>query len=69
MAIYSARLAGTTTFVGLLFSASTLGSVPAVPVLLTVGLLLWAAWSWTRTRRMWTHMSVRTHVVTTVAAG
>jgi hypothetical protein len=69
MAIYSARLAGTTTFVGLLFSASTLGSAPAVPVLLTVALLLWAVWSWSRTRRMWTRMSVRTHVVTTVAAG
>jgi hypothetical protein len=69
MAIYSARLAGTTTFVGLLFSASTLGSAPAVPVVLTLGLLVWAAWSWTRTRRLWTQVSVRTHVVTTVAAG
>jgi hypothetical protein len=69
MAIYSARLAGTTTFVGLLFSVSTLGTAPLVPVALTIGLLLWAMWSWTRTRRMWTLMSVRTHVVTTVAAG
>ena len=69
MAIYSARLAGTTTFVGLLFSASTLGTAPAVPVVLTLGLLTWATWSWSRTRRMWTQVSVRTHVVTTVAAG
>ncbi len=69
MAIYSARLAGTTTFIGLLFSASTLGAVPVVPVALTLGLLFWAAWSWTRTLRMWSQMSVRTHVVTTVATG
>jgi len=69
MAIYSARLAGTTTFVGLIYSVATFGTSAAVPVLLTLGLVLWATWSWRRTRRLWASVPVRAHVVATVAAG
>jgi len=69
MAIYSARLAGATTTVGLVFSIATFGSVWVVPVALTLGLVLWAAWSWSRTRRLWSQVPVRAVVVSTVASG
>jgi len=69
MAVYSARLAVATTFVGLLFSATTFGRSVVPPLLLTLGLLGWAAFSWSRTRRRWRDPLVRATVVTTVAAG
>jgi len=69
MAVYSARLAVVTTTVGLMFSAASFGRSVVPPVVLTVGLLAWAAFSWSRTRRRWADPLVRAHVVTTVAAG
>jgi len=69
MAIYSARLAGATTTVGLVFSIATFGGVWVVPVALTAGLVLWAAWSWSRTRRLWAQVPRRAFVVSTVASG
>ena len=69
MAIYSARLAAVTTTVGLVFSVGTFVPQWQVPVLVTVGLLCWAAASWRRTQRLWADVSVHTNVVTTVAAG
>jgi hypothetical protein len=69
MAVYSARLAVVTTTVGLFFSAATWGR-SVVPVLvLTLGLLAWAAFSWSRTRRRWADPVVRARVVSTVSAG
>jgi hypothetical protein len=69
MALYSARLALTSTPVGLVFSAATLGGTVAVPVLVTVGVLAWALASWSRTQRLWGDAQRRATVVTTVAAG
>jgi hypothetical protein len=69
MAVYSARLAVVTTTVGLVFSAATFGRSIVPPLLVTVGLLCWAAYSWTRTQRRWSDPLVRANVVTTVAAG
>lgn len=69
MAVYSARLAVVTTTVGLVFSATTFGRSVIPPLLFTVALLCWAAFSWSRTRRRWQDPLVRAHVVTTVAAG
>ncbi|MGD9955902.1 MAG: hypothetical protein AB7O74_08765 [Candidatus Nanopelagicales bacterium] len=69
MAVYSVRLAVVTTTVGLVFSGLTFGRSILPPLLMTTGLLCWAAWSWTRTRRRWSDPAVRAHVVTTVAAG
>ena len=69
MAVYSARLACTTTLVGLIFSLATYDRVWAVPLVLTFGLLCWAEWSWLRTRRRWTRVEVRAHAVSTVSVG
>lgn len=69
MALYSARLAVTTTFVGLLFSAASLGSAWAVPLVLTGAALLWALQSWAGTRRRWADPAVRARAVATVSAG
>ena len=69
MALYSVRLASTTTLLGLLFSAATYSSLWEPPVLLTLLLLLWSLASWSGTRRRWRSPEVRAHVVTTVAAG
>lgn len=69
MAVYSARLALVTTTIGLGFSAATIGDSILPPLLLTLGLLAWAAYSWSRTRRLWSDPVRRAHVVTTVAAG
>jgi hypothetical protein len=55
--------------VGLGFSAATFGRTVAPPLLLTVGILAWAAYSWSRTKRRWADPVVRAHVVATVAAG
>jgi hypothetical protein len=69
MAFYSAGLAATTTSLGLVFSASTFGAPWQAPVLITLGVLSWAAWSWTGTRRRWAEPTVRADVVATVSAG
>lgn len=69
MAVYSARLAVVTTLVGLGFSAATFGRTIVPPLLLTAGILAWAAYSWSRTKRRWADPVVRAHVVATVAAG
>jgi hypothetical protein len=69
MALYSLRLAAMTTCVGLVFSVATLADVWQFPVCVTMLLLAWALWSWTRTRRLWENPHVRVRVVTTVAAG
>lgn len=69
MAVYSARLAVVTTTVGLMFSAASFGRSVIPPMVLTLGLLAWAAFSWSRTRRRWSDPVVRARVVTTVAAG
>ena len=69
MALYSAGLAATTTTLGLVFSASTFGASWPAPVLITVGVLAGAAWSWSGTRRRWADPTLRAHVVATVSAG
>jgi len=69
MALYSLRLASITTCVGLVFSAATLGDVWQFPVCVTLLLLAWSLWSWTRTKTLWNDPEVRVRVVTTVAAG
>jgi hypothetical protein len=69
MALYSIRLAAVTTLVGLVFSVSTVARTPALPLLTTALCLAWAAWSWSRTRRLWADPVRRAHVVATVAAG
>ncbi len=69
MAVYSVRLAGATTLLGLVFSVATFGSSAVVPVLLTLGVLAWSAASWSRTRRIWADPARRARVVATVASG
>ncbi len=69
MALYSARLAGITTLVGLVFSISTFGDSWEVPLAFTIGLLAWAARSWSHTRRLWSQPATRAVVVATVATG
>jgi len=69
MALYSARLAGVTTVVGIAFSLATFGTSVWVPLVLTIGLLTWASVSWMRTRRLWTDHAVRSATVATVSSG
>jgi hypothetical protein len=69
MAVYSARLAAVTTLIGLVFSVSTFGGSPAVPVLVTVSLLCVAARSWVRTERIWAQPERRARVVAVVSSG
>ncbi len=69
MALYSARLALATTTAGLFFFAATLAPTPLPSLVLTGGLLLWAAWSWSRTRRRWDDPAVRARAASTVAFG
>lgn len=69
MALYSLRLAGTTTLIGLLFAAGAQRQDVITPVVLATGLLAWSAWSWSRTRRQWADPAVRAAVVATVSAG
>lgn len=69
MALYSARLAGVTTTVGLVYSVATFGASWQFPALLTTGLVLWALRSWEGTRRRWTDPATRARVVATVASG
>lgn len=69
MALYSLRLAATTTCLGMLFAASGLTGDPLPPLLLALGLGLWSAWSWRRTAARWRDPVVRARVVEAVAAG
>jgi hypothetical protein len=69
MALYSVRLAAVTTLVGLVFSVSTVARSAWLPIVTTAVCLAWAAWSWSRTRRIWADPVRRAHVVATVAAG
>ena len=69
MALYSARLAATTTVIGLVFSAATFAGAWQAPALLTIGVLAWAGSSWAGTRRRWAQPTVRAAVVATVSAG
>ena len=69
MALYSARLASVTTFIGLVFSVATFGAPWQYPALLTLGLVLWAWRSWEGTRRRWAEPMTRARVVATVASG
>ena len=69
MALYSARLAATTTVIGLVFSAATFAGAWQAPALLTLGVLAWAGSSWAGTRRRWAQPTVRAAVVATVSAG
>jgi hypothetical protein len=69
MAVYSARLASVTTLVGVVFSLATFGRSVVVPIAVTVVVVLWAGWSWSRTRRRWAQDQVRARVVATVASG
>jgi hypothetical protein len=69
MAVYSARLAGITTVIGLLFSFGTFGGTWVLPVLVTLGLLCWSAATWIRTRRLWSDPVHRSYVVATVSSG
>jgi hypothetical protein len=69
MAVYSARLAGVTTLVGLLFCVATYGDNVLAPLLLTAVAVAWAAWSWHRTRTRWVREPVRAHVIAAVASG
>lgn len=69
MALYSVRLATTTTLVGLVFAMGTIARSWPTVVLMTAASLLLAARSWHRTRRSWDDPRVRAHVVATVAAG
>ena len=69
MAVYSARLAGVTTLIGLVFSIATFGDLWQVPVLVTFSLLAWSAASWLKTIRLWADTTTRAVAVTTVASG
>jgi hypothetical protein len=64
---YSARLALSTTFVGLFFSLLGRGSWEW-PVLLAVPLLLFSAWRLSITARRWSDPGMRARVVVTVAS-
>jgi hypothetical protein len=66
MVAYSARLAVSTTFVGILFAA--LARLPwAWSVAVAVPMLLLSAWRLRRTASRWAEPVTRCHVVTTVA--
>jgi hypothetical protein len=69
MALYSLRLAGVTTLLGLLFAASAQRQDAVTAVVLGIGLLAWSAWSWRRTRRRWADPAVRSRIVATVSSG
>jgi hypothetical protein len=69
MAVYSARLAGVTTLIGLVFSIATFDDMWLVPVCVTFALLAWSGASWLKTVRLWSQVDTRARVVTTVASG
>ncbi len=64
---YSARLALSTTFTGLLFNTAATGPWWVAPVL-AVPFLLWSGVKLARTAGSWTHADVRARVVATVAS-
>jgi hypothetical protein len=65
---YSARLATSTTFTGLLFSGCAHVPDWRLSLLLAMPCLLWSATRLVRTRRRWQDPVVRARVVSTVAA-
>jgi hypothetical protein len=65
---YSARLALSTTFTGLLFSALARLPDPTISLLVAVPCLAWSTMRLIRTRRRWIDPFERARVVTTVAA-
>lgn len=68
MAGYSARLALRTTVVGLLFSATAIGTSWVLPLLVALPLLLWSAYRLARTESAWAEPLVRARVVAVVAS-
>jgi hypothetical protein len=63
---YSARLALSTTLVGMVFSV--LARLPwEWPVLVAVPMLLLSAWRLQRTARLWADPEIRSRVIATVA--
>jgi hypothetical protein len=65
---YSARLALSTTFTGLLFSGLSRVPDPTVSLLVAVPFLAWSTMRLLRTRRRWVDPVERARIVTTVAA-
>ncbi|MGH3347824.1 MAG: hypothetical protein ACRDO4_12660, partial [Nocardioides sp.] len=65
---YSARLALSTTFTGLLFSGLSRVPDPTVSLLVAVPFLAWSTMRLLRTRRRWIDPVERARIVTTVAA-
>lgn len=68
MVVYSARLALSTTFTGLLFSGLARLSDPSVSVLVAVVCLAWSGTRVLRTYRRWLDPFARARVVTVVAS-
>jgi hypothetical protein len=64
---YSSRLALSTTFTGLLFTAVTVAPW-GYAVLLSLPLLLWSLVRLHRTSKAWADPSVRSRVIATVAS-
>ncbi len=69
MAVYSVRLAATTTLIGLAYSVASFTSSWLLPVVMTVALVLVAEWRWVGTRRRWDDPRTRGIVVATVSSG
>jgi hypothetical protein len=69
MAVYSARLAGVTTVIGLVFSVGTFSGSVVLPLVVTTVLLLWSAVTWLRTERLWADPERRALVVARVSSG
>lgn len=69
MAVYSARLAGVTTSLGLVIAGTAASGIWWSPLLVGVPGWLLVARSLVRTARWWDNDARRAHVVTTVAAG
>jgi hypothetical protein len=69
MAGYSARLAVSTTLLGLLFGLLSLSASWWVPLAGAAAFLLISWGSWRRTERLWAQPIVRARVVVTVAGG
>jgi len=65
---YSARLALSTTFTGLLFSGLSRVPDPTVSLLVVVPFLAWSTMRLLRTRRRWIDPVERARIVTMVAA-
>lgn len=69
MALHSLRLAVLTTFVGLLFSGTTIVSEWWLPLVLAIPFVSWSGLSLVDSARAWSAPDARARVVTTVAGG